>query len=362
MVCIILLNYKNPQDTIICLESILNLGYPQLKIMLCDNGSEDDSIHQFTEWAEKVLLQEKKLGYSFVRDNPAGAMIEKNFDENRTLYILENKVNHGYAGGVNLGIKYALKMGLFKYIWILNNDTILDQYALFYLVDKMEKNPMIGLCGSTILYAHDRRKVQALGGFLFNRVFGFSKQIGNGKMWSKELTQLYTEDRIEREMFGVQGASLFVRKEFLEKVGLMNEEYFLYCEEQEWAIRSRGGFKLGYASKSLVYHQEGKTTGSNSYQTKKSFKADFYLTRNRILYTKKYTPLFLPTVIATHFLIAGKRLLTKQPLNALLIVICLFLFSKKTKSFYKEENFNYLSPFEHFIRNKTFNFLFGNKN
>jgi len=358
-VCIILLNYKNPKDTISCLNSLLRLTHSNLKIMLCDNGSGDDSIQKFIEWADLLILQGKLSGYAILNVDSFVPKFEKTNTGNITLYIVANKVNRGYAAGMNVGIKHALKLESFNYLWILNNDTIVDKNALTYLVEKMEKDSLIGLCGSTILYAHDPDRVQALGGFLFNRVFGLSKQIGNGALWSNKLTQEYSETIIEEEMFGVQGASIFVRKEFLEKIGMMDEEYFLYSEEQDWAIRSKGVYKLGYASGSLVYHQEGKTTGSNSYQNKKSFAADFYLTRSRILYVKKHTPLFLPTVLMTIILIAAKRLLTGQPLNGVLILLCAFFSIKKPKNF--ECGNNYSSPFDKFLERKIFKLLFGKK-
>lgn len=358
-VCVIVLNYENPEDTIDCLNSLLGLRYSRLKIVLCDNGSGDHSVRQFADWAENAKIYGKKLGYSIVGDNTSGPKNEKSCNGDPILYILDNKANLGYAAGMNVGLKFALKLKLFKYLWILNNDTVVAKDALFYLVKKMETDPAIGLCGSTILYAHAPRRVQALGGFLFNRAFGLSTQIGNGEIWSNELAQRYTENRVESQMFGVQGASVFVRKELLEKVGMMNEEYFLYCEEQDWAVRSRGGFKFGYASNSLVYHQEGKTTGSNSYQTKKSLKGDFYLTRSRLMFTRKYFPFFLPTVIGLHFLIAGKRFLTRQPLNSLLIITVSFIFLKKTKYVSSVSKLNPSTPFDRFLANKLFHVLFG---
>jgi len=347
-------------DTISCMNSLLNLTYSNFKIMLCDNGSEDDSIQKFTEWAECLFFKRELSGYVILKSNSSFPKFEKTDTGKITVYIVENKVNRGYAAGMNVGISHALKLEPFKYLWILNNDTTVDENALTYLVRKMDKDSSIGLCGSTILYAHDPGRVQALGGFLFNRAFGLSKQIGNGELWSDKLIQEYPETRIEREMFGIQGASIFVRKEFLEKIGIMDEEYFLYSEEQDWAIRSKGIFKLGYASGSLVYHQEGKTTGSSSYQNKKSFIADFYLTRSRILYAKKHTPFFLPTIFMTIFLIAAKRLLTGQSLNSLLILLCAFSFIKKKKTD-NQYNDTYLSPYDQFLERKIFKYLFGRK-
>lgn len=89
---------------------------------------------------------------------------------------------------------------------------------------------------------------------------------------------------------------MLVSRQFVEQIGLMSEDYFLYFEEVDWAVRAKGRFSLGYAPKSIVYHKVGASIGTSSNPAKKSLTCDYYNIRNRILFTRRYYPFFLPTV------------------------------------------------------------------
>jgi len=90
---------------------------------------------------------------------------------------------------------------------------------------------------------------------------------------------------------------MFVSREFIEDVGFMFEDYFLYYEELDWILRGkRKGWQIGYCWDSVVYHKEGASIGSNIEGKKKSELADYYFFRNRIKFTKKFCPQFLITV------------------------------------------------------------------
>ena len=94
----------------------------------------------------------------------------------------------------------------------------------------------------------------------------------------------------------INGASTLASRSFLEKIGLMEESYFLYFEEMDWAMRARGKFALGYARDSVIYHKEGATIGTNLDRRKRSLLSDQYLSRNRVLFTRRFVPWALPTV------------------------------------------------------------------
>jgi GT2 family glycosyltransferase len=105
----------------------------------------------------------------------------------------------------------------------------------------------------------------------------------------------------------VNGASMLASRAFLEQIGLMEESYFLYFEEMDWAMRTRGKFALGYARESVIYHKDGATIGSNLDRRKRSILAERYLSRNRILFTKRFFPWALPTVLISVCLAAIHR-------------------------------------------------------
>jgi len=106
----------------------------------------------------------------------------------------------------------------------------------------------------------------------------------------------------------VNGAAMLASRAFLEKIGLMEESYFLYFEELDWAMRAKGRFKLGYARESVIYHKEGSSIGSNADRLKRSLLSDKYLSRSRVLFTKRFLPWAIPSVMIWLSLAAAYRL------------------------------------------------------
>ena len=173
------------------------------------------------------------------------------------------------------------------------------------MLKRMDEDEKIGICGSTLVYAHDRKTVQALGGAEYKTWTGGVREIGNGLTWPCTVDQ----SAVEAQMSYVSGASMLVSAAFLEKVGLMSEDYFLYYEEIDWATRARrAGFKLGYASDSVVFHKEGAALGSGKSQQRSAL-AEYYGVRNRIVFTRKFFPWALPSAYLFSWMQVGKRLL-----------------------------------------------------
>lgn len=258
---VVILNWNGWRDTHACLESLAGLTYPNAHVLVVDNASEDGS---------EARLREL---------HPA-------------LTLLQSGANLGFAGGNNVGLRYALENGA-EYVWLLNNDTLVEPDALTALVDKMQREPDLGLCGSTLLYEADRNTVQALGGARYNRWLGTVEHIGQ----HQPRTQSVDEGAVEGQLSYLIGASTLASKSFLERVGLLQDDYFLYFEELDWAARARGTFRLGYAAESVVYHKEGSSIGgTDRAKTTKSYTADLYALKNRVRFTRRFYPYALPTV------------------------------------------------------------------
>jgi GT2 family glycosyltransferase len=100
---------------------------------------------------------------------------------------------------------------------------------------------------------------------------------------------------VEKDLNFIAGACVMASRAFVETVGLMDEGYFLYCEEQDWAYRAAGRFDLVYAPEALVFHKGGRSTGWNGQSF--NLKALCRLTRSRIRCTLLHHPLMLPTVL-----------------------------------------------------------------
>lgn len=294
-VYIVLVNWNSWQDSVECLESLQHLNYPNFRIVLCDNGSSDDSLQEIKNWAKLHEIRYVDL----LRADAETGRVQADDPE---LALIRNDENLGFAGGNNVGLIYAMAQGNADYYWLLNNDTVVEPDALNHLVARMEQQPQIGICGSTVLLYHDRQRVQALGGGHYCRWIGLPWHYRRFTRWGGKINQL----RAESIMNYVEGASMLVSQQFLNKIGLLCEDYFLYFEEADWAIRGEGQFKLGYAPQSIVYHKVGGSIGTSSNPAKMSYISDYFNIRNRLLFTKRFYPAALPTV---WLVIAGAILL-----------------------------------------------------
>ncbi len=305
--CTIIVNWNGWADTIECLESVLASDTPALPIVVCDNGSTDDSLARIRDWAEgrlsvwrpgSPLASRRREGapkpVAYVEYDRATAEAGGDpGDRDLPLVLIRTGENLGFAGGNNVGLRYAAARGDRDFFWLLNNDTVAHPEALGELVAAARADPGLGMIGSTLLYYDAPDTVQAYGGAKYNRWLALARPIGALERASAPPPA----EEVARQMDYVVAASMLVRRDFVEAVGLLNEEYFLYFEEIDWAMRARGRFRLGYAPRSIVYHKEGGSIGSGMRRAaEKTWVADYHFMRNRIRFTRRFVPLALPTV------------------------------------------------------------------
>jgi hypothetical protein len=306
-VYVVILNWNGWKDTVECLESVFRSDYPNFRVVVCDNGSTDDSMANIKSWAEGRLdvatprdhplrhltMPPLRKPVEYVEYDRAAAEAGGKANESDVpLVLIHTGGNLGFAGGNNVGLRYALALRDFEYAWLLNNDTIVEPNALGLMVDRMRKMPEAGMCGSTLLYYYAPDKVQALGGATYNKWLSTMSHIGAFTQAKGRIDTCAVESR----MSYVIGASMLVSKAFVDEIGLMSEEYFLYFEEIDWATRAVGKFGISYAE-GTVYHKEGASTGATDRKiTAKSELSEWYAIRNRIKFTRKHFPLCLPTV------------------------------------------------------------------
>jgi GT2 family glycosyltransferase len=305
--CVVVVNWNGWADTLACLESLLraDLG-PGATVVVVDNASTDGSPERIRAWAEGRLdawitpasplralvhpplpkpVSLVECGQGEVgRPDPAA--------EAPRVVLIRAEGNLGFAGGSNLGLRWMLAHGRHDCAWLLNNDTVVDAGALRALTAELDRDPDVGMVGSTLLYFAAPGRVQALGGGTFNRWLALPRHLGT----CADAGSLPSADEVNRRLDFVTGASMLVSKAFLDTVGLLGEEYFLYFEELDWTARSAGRFRLRYAPASVVYHREGGSVGSGARDGRKSAVADYHFMRARLLFTRKFQPLCLPTV------------------------------------------------------------------
>lgn len=254
------INYNGRDDTLSCLRSLNGVrveGF-NLYVLVIDNGS----------------------GEIFKAD----AKEYKNFD----LTVLRSGKNLGFSGGHNLGIKYALGKGA-DYIVILNNDVIADKDLIVNLFKTFGEKTDCGLVSPKIYFAKghefhkERYKENELGKVIW---------YAGGKMdWRNVLASHRGVDEVDRGQFEspektefVSGCCFMAKKEIFQNVGLFDEKYFLYYEDNDLSqrVKKRGLFCY-YQPKGLLWHINAGSTGGSGSKLQ-----DYYITRNRLLFGLKY--------------------------------------------------------------------------
>lgn len=216
-VFIIILNWNQWQLTEDCLISLRDIHYDNFQIIVIDNGSSPE---------QKDLMRNSSLRPFFI--------------------LLENASNLGFAAGNNVGIRYALNQGA-DYALLLNNDTLTsDKDLLKKMVAVAEDNSNVGIVGPKIYYYQEDQKPAKIW-------------FAGGKInWLK--TKAWhlknNEQGQARETDFVTGCCLLIKKEVINKIGLMPEEYFLYFEDADWSLRARrAGYKCLYLSTVWLWHK-----------------------------------------------------------------------------------------------------------
>jgi GT2 family glycosyltransferase len=294
-VYVLILNWKGWRDTLECLESVLRQRYENFRVVICDNGSPDDSVERILSWAaggrsEQIRIDSPLRGLSCP---PVAKPIEVSVldrssaerggsGEECLLTVIQTGGNLGYAGGNNVGIRYALARGDADYIWLLNNDTVIDPDALLRMVEHAERDPTVGIVGSKLLMYEQPDVVQAIAGARLRAWQGMAHLVDAGEpddgRWSEPV-----------EVDCVLGASLLIRTPVIDQIGLLDERYFMYAEELDWCWRARvRGWRCEYAPGSTVWHKVGRSAGL------KSPFQEYHSARSTLLFMQKHFPGLLP--------------------------------------------------------------------
>ncbi len=317
---IVLVNWNRWSDTIECLESLFRSTIP-VRVAVVDNASSDGSMDRIAAWARgdepsqpvsadmanysqppiaKPVAFER-LTAADLASAPANPAIQ--------LTLIDSAGNLGFAGGNNLGLRALMKHAELDCFWLLNNDTVIAPDAAEALMLRMHATDHIGMCGTVVRYYHDPDRIQALNGSRFNFWTGQSQGIGKDQF----ISDPFDPARVAAETDFVLGASLGVSRDFLETVGPMEETYFLYYEEIDWSTRGAAQFRTGFANGAMVWHKEGGSAGSSGVAGARSGFSEYWLTRSRLRFVRRYHPLLLPWHWLLTLGIAGRRLVRVQP-------------------------------------------------
>lgn len=291
-VSVILLNYNSWKDTVECIDSLLQSSYENFNIIVVDNCSSDDSIEKISQYLKMGRLSLENHNYNFkdkytiLNYDGSNFSIEEIKNESR-VYFIKNSSNGGFSKGNNIGLKFCESKLNSKYYWILNNDTIVDRYAIENLVLFSESNNNDGFIGATILEYYNPKTIQCTCGAKYYKAFTISKNCNEGK-------SIDEIDSLTESSNFISGCSIFGHKSLFLKVNNLSEDYFLYFEELDLMQKAnRHNIKKKWAKNVYVYHKEGASIGSENIQHKKSLLSEYYsnyscLTYNHKFYKKSY--------------------------------------------------------------------------
>jgi GT2 family glycosyltransferase len=272
----VVLNWNAWPDTIECVESLLASKHVPRQIVICDNGSRDDSIARLKQWGATQKGFVSIAGDAALSDPAPDA----------PLVLVELPYNGGYAYGNNIGLRYAIDVAGAEFVWILNNDTVVERDALERMLAVADSNARVGIVGSKLLRHDIPDTIQAMGGGYIIPVLCHDTQLGGGSKASKADSEAIPLDHLV-------GASLLIRAEAVREVGLIDESYFLYREETDWCIRMRrAGWKLYCCPGAIVWHKQSHSIGF------KSPLHDYYAVRNMLRLVWKFYPLAAPVAFA----------------------------------------------------------------
>ncbi|MFH0955787.1 MAG: glycosyltransferase family 2 protein [Candidatus Falkowbacteria bacterium] len=199
--------------------------------------------------------------------------------------IIRNKNNDGFAKGNNDAMKLALQKG-FDYIILFNMDTVLEAGCVRKVVKEAEDKKEVGAAQARIMLYSDKNKINSLGNVTHFLGFGYAS--GHGEEYMRLL-------RDDNNICYPSGAAVLFKREALEKIGLFDEEFWMYNEDQDLGWRLwLAGFRCVLAREAIVYHK---------YEFSRSLKKYYFMDRNRIIAMLKNYHWATLTLIAPAFLI-----------------------------------------------------------
>ena len=275
-----------------------------MRMLGCIREIHREEFHCFDlrKWGERIVQGvgfEAPIFRSFPRNSSTDCRRARSAEtwssnlspNGQPIYAHRAKWNLGFAGGVNVSIRQFQHERGWSAFWLLNPDTEPAPGALRALVARA-RDGVYSIVGSRILLQSTRR-VQLYGGY-WRPFIGRGFNIGLDAAADADVDIA----RIESRMTYVSGASLLAVRKFIEEVGLMREDYFLYAEDVDWCLR-RGNHHLGYAHDSIVYHTHGSTIGSGRDRRKRSRLSVYLDERNKLLLTRRFFPYFFPIAMFT---------------------------------------------------------------
>lgn len=242
-VFIVILNWNGRQLLEDCIKSLQDITHPNYSILVVDNGSSDGSVQ----------------------------MVSQKYPQ---IEIIQNETNLGFSKANNIGINRALAKGA-DYVLLLNNDVEVAPDFLHKLVEVAERDEKIGIVGPKIYY-YDRPKVIWFAGGVINFRYGGGGHIGHNQIDRGQYNQI-------KEVDYISGCAMLIKKEVIEKIGLLDEDYFIYSEDTDLCYRAhKADFRNLYVPSAVIWHKASSSSSEDSPLM------NYYLFRNSLIFSRKY--------------------------------------------------------------------------
>lgn len=238
---IVISNYNGWRDTLACLESLRRQTVQDFEILLLDDASTDDSVEHLR-----------------------GAVDEK-------VVFLPQAQNRGFAAANNIGMRRALQDGV-RWVLLLNNDTVCRPDMLEQL---LQNTPQGCVSCPKMLFMEPADEIWFAGGTL-DRATGKVVHLGGHQKDGPAFS-------LKKKLNFITFCCVLLPREVIERVGYLDEQLFMYCEDVDYCIRlADAGVEMWYIPQAVLHHKAGGTAGGLLNQ--------YYITRNTLYLRQKYAP------------------------------------------------------------------------
>lgn len=287
---VVVVTYNASGVILDCLESMLASTDVDLRVVVVDNASSDDTVATIQNWAVDPTGWTQAPGDHFapVTHGPITLTTSVPAAGKNEIALLASDENTGFAGGVNIGMRLLQADADIDYFWVLNPDCVAENATGATLVNFADKSGPFSIMGGRVYLKTPPLTIQVDGGRV-NFLTGICNPY-NLLLQGRDVPTPASET-----LDYISGAHMFASRVFVDTVGLMNEEYFLYYEEIDWCCR-RGDLPLLFCPDAPVHHEAGHSIGSAHIERGPSAMAAYFTGRSRMRFMKTHKPMSLPIV------------------------------------------------------------------
>lgn len=294
---VVLVNTNGWRNTIECLESVLRSDYAATRVFVMDNGSSDGSLDQIQAWADGRLAPPTdptgRLTHLVVppvrkpvamarlgRDElEAGAPIDW---ARHRVAVVACGANLGFTGANNVAIRRVLHSEPDASVLLLNNDTVIAPSAIALMAARAAAAGGTAAVGCTLLQYQHPDVLETQAGATLTSWNGFSALVGAG-------TARSASRPADPPLDFISGCCILVPRRILDRVGGLDERFFIYCEDADWGMRIRSaGFSLAYCAEAEVWHKGGATA------VHRSAFHDYHNAKSVMHFVRKHRPAMFP--------------------------------------------------------------------